>query len=101
MEQQDVLKVVLEAVVDWNEQSDVEHQLEVSPDTHLLGHSSKLDSFGLVNLIITIEEKIADKFGQTLTLADERAMSQQHSPFRSVQSLTEYVYMLLIEIENA
>ena len=82
MNQQDVLTAVLEAVAELNEQLDDEHKLELTPETRLLGRSSKLDSFGLVNLIILVEEKLYDKFDRSITLADERAMSQEHSPFR-------------------
>jgi acyl carrier protein len=97
MNQQDVLAAVLEAVAELNEQLDDGKQLELNPDTRLLGKSSKLDSFGLVNLIIIVEEKLFDKFDKSITLADERAMSQEHSPFRTVQSLADYAYTLLSE----
>jgi acyl carrier protein len=97
MNQQDVLAAVLETVAEFNEQLDIEHKLELSSETRLLGRSSKLDSFGLVNLIILVEEKLYDKFDRSITLADERAMSQEHSPFRSVQSLADYAYALLSE----
>lgn len=97
MNQPDVLAAVLEAVAEYNEQLDEEQRLELDPETRLLGKSSKLDSFGLVNLIIVIEEKLYDKFDKAITLADERAMSQEHSPFRSVQSLSDYAYTLLSE----
>ena len=97
MNRQEVLAAALEAVAEYNEQLDEEHKLEVDPETRLLGKSSKLDSFGLVNLIIVVEEKLYEKFDKAITLADERAMSQEHSPFRSVQSLAEYAYTLLTE----
>lgn len=97
MNQQDVLAAVLESVAEFNEQLDAEHKLELSSETRLLGRSSKLDSFGLVNLIILVEEKLYDKFDKSITLADERAMSQEYSPFRSVQSLADYAYALLGE----
>ncbi|HKY54883.1 MAG TPA: hypothetical protein VJM08_11280 [Anaerolineales bacterium] len=97
MNQPDVLAAVLEAVAEYNEQLDEEQRLELNPETRLLGKSSKLDSFGLVNLIIVVEEKLYDKFDKSITLADERAMSQDHSPFRSVQSLSDYAYTLLNE----
>ena len=42
----------------------------------------------LVNLIADLEEAVAEKFGQTIALADEKAMSAKHSPYRSVSSLT-------------
>jgi acyl carrier protein len=97
MNQQDVLAAVLEAVTEFNEQLDGKHKLELSSETRLLGKDSKLDSFGLVNLIIVVEEKLYDKFDKSITLADERAMSQEHSPFRSVQSLADYAHTLLSE----
>ena len=97
MNQQDVLAAVLESVGEFNEQLDAEQKLELSSETRLLGRSSKLDSFGLVNLIILVEEKLYDKFDKSITLADERAMSQEHSPFRSVQSLVDYAHTLLSE----
>ena len=97
MNRPDVLAVVLEAVAEFNEQLDEDRKLDVTPETRLLGKSSNLDSFGLVNLIIVVEEKLNDKFDRSITLADERAMSQEHSPFRSVQSLSEYAYTLLSE----
>jgi acyl carrier protein len=97
MNQQDVLAAVLEAVAEYNEQLDEEQRLDLTPETRLLGKSSKLDSFGLVTLIIAVEEKLYDKFDKAITLADEHAMSQEHSPFRSVQSLSDYAYTLLSE----
>lgn len=95
MNQSDVLAAVIEAVAEYNEELDEERKLDLAPETRLLGKSSKLDSFGLVNLIILVEEKLLDKFDKSVTLADERAMSQESSPFRSVQSLSDYAYTLL------
>lgn len=97
MNQSDILAAVLDAIAEYNEQLDEEKKLDLTPETRLLGKSSKLDSFGLVNLIIVVEEKLLDKFDKSITLADERAMSQEHSPFRTVQSLSEYAYTLLSE----
>ena len=97
MNQPDVLAAVLEAAAEYNEQLDEDHKLDLTPETRLLGKSSKLDSFGLVNFIIVVEEKLLDKFDKSIVLADERAMSQEHSPFRSIQSLSEYAYTLLSE----
>ena len=94
---EDVLKVVLDSVAELNFQLDDSHQLEPSPETQLFGRGSKLDSLGLVNLIVLVEEKTADAFGKTVTIADEKAMSQKSSPFRTVQTLAEYLFSLLKE----
>lgn len=97
MNYEEAQKLVLEAVEELNLQLDEGQQLEISPDTQLFGRGSKLDSLGLVNLIVLVEEKVADEFGTAVTIADERAMSQKSSPFRTVHSLAEYLSTLVPE----
>jgi len=65
-----------------------------------LGSSSKLDSLGLINIIVAVENNIENEFDTTITLADERAMSQENSPFRTVGSLADYIELLLEEKLN-
>ncbi|MFP4156275.1 MAG: hypothetical protein ACLFU4_01510 [Opitutales bacterium] len=57
----------------------------------LYGGEGLLDSMALVNLIADLEEAVDAKFGQTIALADEKAMSAKHSPYRSVASLTNAI----------
>lgn len=64
---------------------------QATDETHLLGGQSPLDSIGLVTLIADLEGDIAKAFGQSVTLADEKAMSRTLSPFRKVGTLVEYV----------
>ena len=66
----------------------------------IYGDSSQLDSLALVSLIVAVEQNIEDEFGISITLADERAMSQENSPFRSVRSLADYVETILKEKLN-
>jgi acyl carrier protein len=63
---------------------------ELGADTPLFGRHGVFDSLGLVSLIVSVEEAIADEFGASVSLADERAMSQANSPFRTIRSLAEY-----------
>lgn len=72
----------------------------ISASTGLVGPQAALDSLGLVTLLVDLEQKIDEAFGCSLTLADERAMSQKSSPFRTVQSLSDYIAHLL-EMEEA
>jgi hypothetical protein len=58
--------------------------------TPLFGRGGALDSLGLVTLIIAVEQAIEDRYGVSLCLADEKAMSQQYSPYRNIGSLAEY-----------
>ena len=62
--------------------------------TVLLGKASHFDSLGLVNYIVDVEQALDEELGVAVTLADERAMSQTRSPFRTVQSLADYIMTL-------
>ena len=73
---------------------------EINFDTTIYGNDSRLDSLGLINLIVAVEQNVEDKFDITITLADERAMSQEISPFRTVGSLADYIEMILEENKN-
>jgi acyl carrier protein len=88
---QPVTDAVYSAVDDLNEILGADERLEKSPDVALIGTEAKLDSLGLVNLIVLVEEKVQQRFGVGITLVDERAMSQSKSPFRTLGSLTEFV----------
>lgn len=70
---------------------------ELGEETALIGSSAVLDSIGMVTLIVEIEQQIEERYGRSLTLANDRAMSQKNSPFLTVQTLTDYVMSLLAE----
>lgn len=65
--------------------------------TSLIGKQAVLDSLALVTLIVDLEQRIEEEHDLVLTLADDRAMSQKHSPFRTVGALTAYIEELLGE----
>ena len=46
------------------------------------------------------EQKIEEELDIRLTLADEKAMSQKNSPFRTVASLSDYILLLMKEGED-
>lgn len=92
-----ITQVIFRTIDEINHQLAENHRIEKSTATALLGKSAVLDSLGLVNLIVTVEEEIEEQFGVNITLADERAISQERSPFRTIGTLVEYIYMLLKE----
>ena len=92
-----IIKSIFKAIDEVNPQLDKEMELEKSIQTRLFGKSGVLDSNGLVILIVTIEEKIEDEFGVSLTIADEITLSQEKSPFISVETLADYIALLLID----
>ena len=70
---------------------------QFTPSSDLFGGDSPLDSMDLVALVVDLEEQLRDVFGKEITLADERAMSQEVNPFSKVESLTRYIHLLLTE----
>ena len=88
---QGVVDAVNSAVDDLNEVLDPDERVEKSPEVALIGTDARLDSLGLVNLIVLVEEKVQQQFGVGITLVDERAMSQSKSPFRTLGSLADFV----------
>ncbi len=95
MTNRDILEIIYEAVDEINEDLPKSKQIAKSPDTALFGKDGKLDSLGLVNLIVGVEGLLDEKSDQAITLADEKAMSQNNSPFRTIGTLSEYILILL------
>lgn len=46
---------------------------------------------GLVSYLVAIEEAVRDELGADVTLLDERAMSAERSPFRSLETLVSHI----------
>ncbi|MFP4369560.1 MAG: hypothetical protein ACLFR2_08265 [Candidatus Kapaibacterium sp.] len=92
-----IISIIYEAIEEINEELPKNRRVKKEPDTILFGEGGSIDSITLVNLIVTIEGLIEDEFDKSVTLADEKAMSQANSPFRSVASLADYTASLLEE----
>jgi acyl carrier protein len=88
-----VLNLVLETVKEIGEDQNNQVLMDATEDTRLFGEN--LDSMGIVFLVTDLESRISDELDIDLTLADERAMSQKTSPFRSVKTLAKYVSTLI------
>ncbi|MCT7541260.1 hypothetical protein [Aliarcobacter cryaerophilus] len=95
--QQKIEKIIVEALEELNEELENENLNNPTSETKLYGGSGVLDSLALVSLITDLEERISDEFEKDIILADEKAMSQRTSPFRSVETLTNYIQKLLEE----
>ena len=95
-----IYKSVYKSIDEVNSQMSKDEQLIKSPDTVLYGESSSIDSIGLINIIVTVEQNIEDDFEKSITLADQKAMSQKKSPFKTVESLAKYIQILIEEKKN-
>ena len=89
--EQRVTQVVFQAIEVVNQARPSGQRVRLSTDEPLLAAGSVLDSLGLVNFVVAVEDEIAEEFGVTINLADERMRSQANSPLRNVQSLVGYL----------
>jgi acyl carrier protein len=95
VQQSEITKLIIECLQGVHAEDGIPAaDVSMGPDTVLLGKSAVLDSLGLVRLVLEVEQRIADTFDWSVSLADERAMSQHRSPFRTVGSLAEYITTL-------
>jgi acyl carrier protein len=69
----------------------------IDETTSLFGADGLLDSIGLVSVVLDIEQQVNDRLGISISIADDRAMSQKRSPFRTVGRLADYVLTLIEE----
>lgn len=93
----DVLTEILYPAVDEAKESiESAAGLSHTPDSPLFGNGG-LDSMGLVQFIVMVEERIEDTTEVELTLASDKAMSRKSSPFKTLATLAEYISECLTE----
>ena len=90
-----ITAVVFQTIDEFNESEGT--NLEKANGQALFGKDGALDSLLVVNLIVMVEQDIEDELDITITLANERAMSQKRSPFGSVEALVDYIGVLVEE----
>lgn len=87
---QQIVDLIYVAIDELNETSD-NNPITKSATTALYGASSSLDSVDLVNLLLSVEELLEDELGVEIVIANEKALSQKNSPFKTVETLAQYL----------
>ena len=90
MEEDAARRLVYDAIDMVNQQLPAAKRLTKSPETIIVGAGGALDSLGVVNFVIAVEEKVADATGAAVQLLDE-TMLGDGSPFHTVASLARYI----------
>ncbi len=97
IQETEVLGVIFKALNNLNDELDDDDKFKVSENTCLFGGDAELDSLSLVSVIVDVEGDISDLLGHSISLTDDRAMSQEISPFSNVKSLLAYIMVLAAE----
>lgn len=91
----EIVSIVIRTLREMNGQQSLKIPETLSDETPLFGRSGIMDSLALVSLIVSVEQAIEEELGKTVLLADERAMSQKNSPYRTIGSLADYASTLI------
>ena len=90
-----IVAIIVDCLKTLGRELDQEDLLTANEGTRLFGEKSGIDSIGLVALIADIEDQVSRETGKNVVIADERALSLLHSPFRRVGTLADYIVTLL------
>lgn len=90
----EVEKVIYKAIANLNAERPPDDQVEASPSTALFGVNARVDSLGLVSLIVDVETTLNSEHGLPVSLADDRALSRAQSPYATVSTLRDYILEL-------
>lgn len=94
---QKVVECIYAAVDEANLDRDGKPPIEKTLNTPIHGAQSGLDSLGLINFIVAVEENVERELGVAVVLGDDRALEQDPSPFESIGALAEYTETLVSE----
>ena len=99
MNSNEIEAVIFAALNSVNNERDEDNKIEISSKTALFGTDAVLDSLDLVSVIVDVETAIFEQSNHDVSLSDDRAMNQEVSPFRDVETLVAYVKLVLSEAE--
>lgn len=91
MDREKIIQVLFEVVDNLNRQLPPEQKLQKTVETVITGANSRLDSLGLINLVVATEQKMEDEFGVTVTLTDDALWASEDGPFRTLGTLADYL----------
>jgi len=85
-------EIVNEAIDELNSMLPAEDKLEKTDSTILLrSKGGKLDSLGLVNLVVITEQKVAEKTGKNIGLTNFETFASINDSINDVDSFKDYI----------
>jgi acyl carrier protein len=97
MNRPQVISMIATTIGDFSVSVPGEFVKTIDEETILFGADGLLDSLGLVSVVLDIEQQVNDIMETSISVADDRAMSQERNPFRTAGSLADYILTLIEE----
>ena len=90
-----IKKMLFSVVDELNQLLPPEEQLEKNLDAPVAGDAGKLDSAGLINLIVVTEQKAAEDLGVPILLTDDETLSRVNQIFGTLGTLCDHIHLLM------
>ena len=87
-----ILELIYTIIDDHNKLNPNDLKLEKSLDTVLLGPMGNLDSLGLVNFLLEVENIIKKNGFQNVYVIDEELFLDENGPYSNVENLLDYIF---------
>jgi len=71
--------------------------VELKLETEIFGETAIIDSLGLVDLIVALEEHLMDEYDIDIIVVDESSIIDVDSPFKSIRSLSNLIFSRINE----
>jgi len=86
-----VLEAIYQTIGELNDQLPEEERLPASRDTVLMGEKGRLDSLGLINLLVGVEDRLATTLGRRVMVFDETLLADPEGPLSTVGALADHI----------
>ncbi len=90
-------QIVFRVIDEMNREFPEDRGLRKSPSAILYGTGGALDSLGLVDLVMRIQEAVLDEYDVAVAVANEEVLTSEESPFRTVETLVQHLDGLLAD----
>ena len=87
-----ILKLIYSIIDEHNLLNPEDLKLEKSLETSLFGNESNLDSLGLVNFLVEVENIIKVNIDQDICVINEELFLLENGPYDNVKTLLEYIF---------
>ncbi len=101
MERNALIAMMLKALHDALADQGTGLARDVFPTSTLVGPEAVVTSMGLVSFITDVESLLAQDYSFEVTLVSEQALSRKNSPFRTIETLADYILELAGAPEDA
>lgn len=88
---ENLLELIFEVIDEVNGQLPPDCRLEKSPETVIVGKGGALDSLGVTNFLITLEEKVSAASGRSVALLRDDFLDGEDSTLNTVATISEYI----------